>query len=390
MLFQFADRLNHFDTGIFSALNEKKEARLAQGRPVYNMSVGTPDFPPMPHIQAAIVEASKDPSKFVYALQDLPELLDAVVSYYQRRFGVTLSTEDITYVNGSQEGIGHIGLTLCNPGDVVLLPNPGYPVFASGALLADAQIYYYPLLEENRYLPDFNAIPEDIARRAKYMILSYPLNPVCVTAPAQVYLDWIRFCQKYNIIAIHDNAYADIQFDGRIGTSFLAFPGAKEVGVEFFSLSKSFNTTGARMSFCIGNPVIIKALKKLRSQYDFNMFLPIQYGALAALNGPTDEVKVQCTLYQARRDALCGGLRNIGWPVPDSEGTMFAWAPIPKGYLSSQAFTMALLEQTGILVTPGDAFGPLGEGYVRFALVMPPEKIARLIRLIEESDILHP
>lgn len=388
MNIETASRLTHFKTGIFAALDQKKEELLASGRKVYNLSVGTPDFPVAEHVQNALIDAARDPDKFHYTLRDIPELTAAVKDYYKRRFGVTVSEDEIVAMPGSQEGIAHIGMALCNPGDVVLLPNPGYPVFEVGAYLGGAELYFYNLKEENAFLPRFDEIPEEIARRAKYIMVSYPYNPVCAVAPPEFYDELIAFAQKYNIIVVHDNAYSDIIYDGVYGGSFLEHAHAKEIGVEAFSLSKSFNLTGARVSFFVGNKQIIDAIKLLRSQYDFGIFEPIQRAAIAALTGPLDGVKEQCRKYQARRDALCDGLRSIGWNVPDSKGTMFAWAHIPQGFSSSQEFCIELMEKTGVICTPGDAFGTQGEGYVRFALVLPVETIQELIKVIDQSGIL--
>ncbi len=381
-------RLAHFQTGIFAALNEKKEELLSGGRKVYNLSVGTPDFPVAEHVRQALITAAGDPEQYHYTLRDLPELTRAVQDYYRRRFHVKLEADEILAVPGSQEGIAHVGMALCNPGDVVLLPNPGYPVFEVGAYLGGAELYFYDLKEENAFLPRLGDIPEDIARRAKYMMVSYPYNPVCAIAPPSFYEELIAFAEKHNIIIVHDNAYSDIIYDGNYGGSFLEYAHAKEVGIEAFSLSKSFNLTGARISFLIGSREIIKPLKLLRSQYDFGMFAPIQKAAIAALTGPLEGVKTQCLAYQNRRDALCGGLRSIGWNVPDSQGTMFAWARIPDGFSSSGDFCMELMERTGVICTPGDAFGSLGQGYVRFALVLPVETIRELVAVIDQSGII--
>ena len=384
-----AEMLNHFETGIFAALDEKKEEMMKSGKKVYNLSVGTPDFKPQQHIVDALVEAAKDPSQYVYALRDLPELLEAVREYYLERFGVEVETDEITSIHGSQEGIGHIGMALTIPGDAAIIPNPGYPIFEAGAYLGGAELYFYPLKAENQYLPEFDKIPENVAHNAKFMILSYPYNPVCAVGTPQMYREAIAFAKKYNVIIIHDNAYSDIIYDGAEGGSFLSYEGAKEVGVECFSLSKSFNVTGCRISFVVGNKQVIDAIKLLRSQIDFGMFLPIQKAAIAALRGPRDAVKAQCAEYQKRRDALCGGFRKIGWDVPDSKGTMFAWAPIPPKFQTSEEFCMALMEQTGVICTPGHSFGSLGEGYVRFALVLPVEVIEELIEVVDKSGILR-
>jgi LL-diaminopimelate aminotransferase len=387
-IIETSDRLSHFQTGIFAALNEKKEELAKSGKKVYNLSVGTPDFPVAEHIKNALIEAAKNSDNFHYSLKDLPEMLEAVKNYYKKRFNVEVSVDEITSVNGSQEGIAHIGMALCNPGDVVLLPNPGYPVFEVGAYFGHATQYFYDLKEENDFLPDFSKIPEDIARKAKYIMVSYPYNPVCAIANDKFYDELIAFAKKYNIIVIHDNAYSDIIYDGVYGGSFLEHEGAKEVGVELFSLSKSFNLTGARVSFVVGNRKIVDALKLLRSQYDFGMFIPVQKAAIAALTGPLDFVHEQCIKYQERRDALCGGLRKIGWDIKDSQGTMFAWAKIPKGFNSSQEFCMELMDKTGVICTPGNSFGSMGEGYVRFALVLPVETINEMLVVIDNSRIL--
>lgn len=385
---KFADRLDLFQTGIFADLKDKQNELISKGGRVINVSVGTPDFEPFPHVKEAFIKAAETPGNFGYSLRDLPELTQAVVSYYKRRFGVEITEDMVTSVNGSQEGIGHIGMALCNPGDVVLCPNPGYPIFEAGSLLAGADIYYYSLLEVNGFLPDFDSIPVDIAKKAKYIIMSYPMNPVCVTAPPSVYDELIAFAKKYDIIVIHDNAYSDIIYDGEYGGSFLEHEGAADVGVEFFSLSKTFNLTGARISFCVGNKEIVNAFKLLRSQIDFGIFIPTQKAAIAALTGPLEPVKEQCMKYQERRDALCQGLRDIGWDVPDCKGTMFMWAPIPPKFKTSKEFCMALIEKTGIFVTPGTAFGSLGEGYVRFALTKTVDEFKEIIKIIDDSGVL--
>lgn len=389
MKFSKSKKLDYFDTGIFAALDEKKQRLISEGRKVYNLSIGTPDFKPFPHIIKALSEAAMNPSNYGYGLIDLPELLTAVSDYYKERYGVEgILPEEIVSVHGSQYGIGHLGIALCDPEDIVLLPNPGYPIFEAGSYLGSGKIHYYPLKEENAFLPVMEDIPEDILKKTKYMIVSYPLNPVGRCAPDSLYEKLIEYAKKYNFIIIHDNAYSDIIFDGRKGISFLSFPGAKEVGIEFLSLSKSYNLTGARISFAVGNKTVIDAIKFLKSQIDFGMFIPIQKAAAAALTGPRDEVLSQCKEYEKRRDALCGGLRKIGWNVPDSEGTMFVWAPLPPRFKSSFDFCDELMEKTGVIGTPGAAFGSLGEGYIRFALVKPVEELGEIVRVIDESGIL--
>ena len=384
----FSKRLEQFGDEVFAALNVKKVELEAQGRKIYNLSIGTPDFETAPHIKQALIDAAAEQDNWKYSLRDIPELLEAVCNYYENRFGVTITPDQVTSCNGSQEGIGHIGMTLCDEGDTVLLPDPCYPVFIAGSKMAGADIWYYPMSKEHNFLPCVAEIPEEVARKAKFMIVSLPANPLGSVGTPEVYREIVEFAKKYDILIIHDNAYSDIIFDGAEGGSFFNTPGAMDVGVECFSLSKSFNLTGARISFLVGRSDVVAAFRKLRSQIDFGMFLPIQYAAIAALTGPLDMVKEQNLKYQERRDALCGGLREIGWEVPDSHGSMFVWAPLPAGYNDSMEFCMDLVEQAGVLCTPGSSFGPLGEGYVRFALTLPPEKIKEAILAIKESRIL--
>ena len=388
MKLNVAQRMEEFQPGIFNVLDERRQQRLAQGLPVYNLSIGTPDFLPEPHVVQALAQAASEPANYRYSLTELPELVEAVQRWYLRRYGVELEPEELMSIYGSQEGLTHIGWALCDPGDVVLVPDPGYPIFEMGPALCGAEIVHYPLKEENGYLPDLDGMDPELADRAKMMVVSYPANPVCVTAPDEFYHKLIAFAKAHNIIILHDNAYSDIIFDGRVGKSFLAYEGAKEVGVEYNSLSKTYNLTGARISFVLGNRQIIQTFRRLRSQIDYGIFLPVQHAAIAALNGPQDSVARNRTEYQARRDALCGGLRSIGWNVPDSQGSMFVWAPLPKGYSNSVDFCFELLERSGLLCTPGSAFGPLGEGHVRFALVQPVPVMQEIVASVKKSGMI--
>lgn len=388
MDFRFSEKSNAIEGGIFNILNEKKKDLLNKGIKVFNFSIGTPDFQPAPHIMEAMQEACKNPQNYKYAIDDKPELLQAMISYYKNRFGVTLDENEIMTVYGSQEGMAHLGWALCDPGDIVLVPNPGYPIFSIGPMFCDARIVEYPIYPEDNYMLKFENIPEEIAKKAKLIVVSYPLNPVCAVADDAFYKELIAFAKKYNIIVLHDNAYADIVYGGRVGKSFLEYEGAKEVGVEFYSLSKTYNMTGMRISFTVGNAEIISQFKKVRSQIDYGIFPAIQLAAVAALTGPQDMVKEQCAEYERRNKALCGGLRSIGWNVPDSQGSMFVWAKIPDGFAGSEAFVLELMEKSGVIVVPGTAFGSLGEGYVRFALVYPVEVIKDAVKAIAESGII--
>lgn len=388
MKMEFSRRSQAIPEGIFSVLNKKKDELLKEGRTVYNFSVGTPDFRPPAHIMEAFIEAAKDPENYKYALSDRTELLEAMQGFYQRRFGVSLGTNQIMSLYGSQEGMAHIALALCDPGDVVLVPNPGYPVFGIGPELAGARSVTYPLYKENDFLPDFNDIPEETAEKAKFMIISCPANPVCSVAGDDFYEKAIAFAEKYQVILLHDNAYADLVYGGKTGKSFLSYPGAVETGIEFFSLSKSYNVTGMRISFALGNAEVIEAFRKVRSQIDYGTFLPVQYAAIAAVTGPQDSVKEQCKEYERRSRSLSRGLTEIGWEVPDCNGTMFVWAPIPKNYESSEKFAVDLAEKAGVIAVPGTSFGDLGEGYVRLALVYPVDVIREAVKAVAESGIL--
>ena len=388
MDFRFSEKSNSIEGGIFNILNEKKKDLLNKGIKVFNFSIGTPDFQPASHIMEAMQEACKNPQNYKYAIDDKPELLQAMISYYKNRFDVTLDENEIMTVYGSQEGMAHLGWALCDPGDTVLVPNPGYPIFSIGPMFCDARIVEYPIYPEDNYMLKFENIPEEIAKKAKLIVVSYPLNPVCAVADDAFYKELIAFAKKYNIIVLHDNAYADIVYGGRVGKSFLEYEGAKEVGVEFYSLSKTYNMTGMRISFTVGNAEIISQFKKVRSQIDYGIFPAIQLAAVAALTGPQDMVKEQCAEYERRNKALCGGLRSVGWNVPDSQGSMFVWAKIPEGYDSSEDFVLELMEKSGVIVVPGTAFGSLGEGYVRFALVYPVEVIKDAVKAIAESGII--
>lgn len=385
---QASQRLDRFGAEVFASLNNKLLALKAQGKTIYNMSVGTPDFKPYNHVVEALTQAAQDPEMWKYALRDLPELKQAVCDYYERRFGVSgITPSMVQSCNGTQEGVGHLGLALLDPGDTILVPDPCYPVFEAGAKIADAKLEYYPLIAEHNYLPYVAGIDPEVADRAKYMIVSLPANPVGSVGTPEIYEEIIAFAREHDLLIVHDNAYSDIVFDGEPGGSFLQYPGALEVGVEFFSLSKSFNVTGARIGFLVGREDVVSAFAKLRSQIDFGMFFPIQKAAIACLNGPRDEVEAQRLKYQERRDALCDGLEDLGWERPNAHGSMFVWAKLPGGRTDSMAFCEELMEKAGVVVTPGASFGPSGEGHVRMALVLPPDQIALAVEAIREAGL---
>lgn len=385
---QASQRLDRFGAEVFASLNNKLLALKAQGKTIYNMSVGTPTLsrtttwsrrsrrqPKIPRcgsMPCATCPNSSSPCAITTSV--------ALVSPALRRPWCSRAT-------GTQEGVGHLGLALLDPGDTILVPDPCYPVFEAGAKIADAKLEYYPLVAEHNYLPYVAGIDPEVADRAKYMIVSLPANPVGSVGTPEVYEEIIAFAREHDLLIVHDNAYSDIVFDGEPGGSFLQYPGALEVGVEFFSLSKSFNVTGARIGFLVGREDVVSAFAKLRGQIDFGMFFPIQKAAIACLNGPRDEVEAQRLKYQERRDALCDGLEGLGWERPNAHGSMFVWAKLPGGRTDSMAFCEELMEKAGVVVTPGASFGPSGEGHVRMALVLPPDQIALAVEGIHEAGL---
>ena len=376
------------ESNIFNQLDEKKRELAARGVDVINLSIGTPDFQPDAHVMQAVADAAMQPENYKYSMADTPALIGAVQNWYDRRYGVHLAPDQIQSVLGSQEGIAHIAFPFVGAGDLVLAPDPGYPIFSFGPMMTGAQIGLYPLYAEKGWILDFADIPDEVADRAKLMVVSYPNNPTTAVADYDFYVALVAFAKKHDLIILHDNAYSDLVMDGKKGISFLSVPGAMDVGIEFNSLSKTYNLTGMRVSFAVGNRDLMARFRAFRSQIDYGMFYPTQAGAVAALNGPQEIVERNRMGYQARRDALCGGLRRIGWDVPDCEGTMFVGAKIPERFTSSAECVLELMDKTGVICVPGLSFGPQGEGYVRFALVVPPERMEEAVRRIEASGIL--
>ena len=385
---KLANRMKSISPNILADLEDKKRERLLQNKPVYNLSAGTPDLPPDEHVMKALSEACLVPENYKYAITDLPELLDAAIGWYDRRFNVSLERDNITAVYGTQEGMAHICFPLCDPGDIVLVPDPGYPVFRFGPFMMGAEVVPIPLSASNGFLIDFEKIDSELAKKAKVMIVCYPNNPVTAYATDDFYLNLIAFAKKYDIFVIHDNAYGELMLDGKIGRSFLSFPGAMEVGMEFNSLSKSYNLPGMRISFAIGDKDVIKAFKSMRSQIDYAHFQAIQKAAIAVLNGPQDILERNRNEYKARRDALAEGLNKIGWEVPRNNGTMFVWYPIPKGYTDDFEFAMELIEKTGIICVPGQSFGEMGKGYIRIALVEPIPVLEEAVSALAASGMI--
>ena len=385
---KFANRMNQFGEGVFSRLAVMRKNRLAQGKEVYDLSIGAPNIPPTKRIMEVMAEAVMKPANYVYAINDTQQLLEAVAQWYKRRYDVELNPEtEICSLLGSQDGLSHIALSILDPGDVMLVPDPCYPIFADGPRIAGAELYYMPLQKENDYVIQLQDIPEEIARKAKFMLVSYPNNPTAAMAPESFYHEVVAFAKKYDIIVLHDNAYSELVFDGQSCGSFLSIPGAMEVGVEFNSLSKTYGLAGARIGFCVGNKEVVGMLKTLKSNMDYGMFLPIQAAAVEALTGNQVVVAETRAAYEHRRDVLCDGLIEAGWHMEKPAGTMFVWAPIPDSYQDSESFVADLLDKTGVLVTPGSAFGPSGEGYVRMALVQSEDTMKKIVEAVAVSGI---
>lgn len=385
---KFANRMNQFGEGVFSRLAVMRKNRLAQGKDVYDLSIGAPNIPPTKRIMEVMAEAVMKPANYVYAINDTQQLLEAVAQWYKIRYDVELNPEtEICSLLGSQDGLSHIALSILDPGDVMLVPDPCYPIFADGPRIAGAELYYMPLQKENDYVIQLQDIPEEIARKAKFMLVSYPNNPTAAMAPESFYHEVVAFAKKYDIIVLHDNAYSELVFDGQSCGSFLSIPGAMEVGVEFNSLSKTYGLAGARIGFCVGNKEVVGMLKTLKSNMDYGMFLPIQAAAVEALTGNQAVVAETRAAYEHRRDVLCDGLIEAGWHMEKPAGTMFVWAPIPDSYQDSESFVADLLDKTGVLVTPGSAFGPSGEGYVRMALVQSEDTMKKIVEAVAASGI---
>lgn len=386
---EFSNKYGNIKENILVELDTKSKDMISKGEEVINLSIGTPDIPPADFVMKAVSDAFKNPENFKYGITESKELLDAVCYWYKNRYSVSLEHKNIVAVNGSQEGIAHIAFPICNKGDIVLVPDPCYQIFAFGPTMADVELHYMPLLKENDYIIDLDAIPEDVAKRAKMMVVSYPNNPTTATAPREFYEKLVAFAKKYDIIVIHDNAYSELVYDDEPGLSFLEIEGAMDVGIEFNSLSKSYNLTGLRLSFAVGNEEILKRFRVFRSQIDYGMCMGVQIGAITALTGDQQYVADVREEYKKRRNTLVKGLNSIGWKVPETKSTMFAWLPIPPKYTSSLKFSLDLLEKAGVLVVPGASFGELGEGYVRAALVQNCSILERAIDKIKESGILE-
>lgn len=387
MYIKESQRSKNIQCNIFQELSMQKQQLIEGGKKVFDFSIGTPDFAPSKYIVDAFKSACDNPENFKYALHDLPELIDAVKYHYNKRFGVKLTDKQIISAQGSQDIISHIALSICDVDDVILVPDPGYPSFSTVTKLMGVNIYKYPLYEKDNFILNLKNIPDEVADKAKFIIICYPSNPTGSVPEDSFYDELILWAKNHDIIIIHDSAYIDITFFEKDRKSFLSYKGANEVGVELYSLSKTYNLTGARIAFMVGNEDIVQSFKKVKSQIDYGIFLPVQYAAIAALTCPQHDVYTQCAIYSERRCILCSELSKIGWYVPLSAGGIFVFAHIPKTFkMNSEQFAQKLMKQTGIIVVPGIAFGEMGEGYVRFSVVLDKNIIKQAISVLEHSE----
>ncbi|WJQ80662.1 aminotransferase class I/II-fold pyridoxal phosphate-dependent enzyme [Brevibacillus brevis] len=391
MMRQPSKRLNHLSADIFSEMDARKR-EVAKTRTVYDLSIGSPDQQPDEKLLQTLIHAIWQPNSFRYPLSEgTGAFREEVARWYQYRFGVELAPDgEVHSLMGSQDGLAHFALAWTDPGDIVLVPDPGYPIYEGSLHLAGAVPYRMPLRAENEFLPKLTDIPEEIAARATFMILNYPNNPVSAVATLAFFEEVVAFAKRFDIIVVHDLAYSEMVFDGYQAPSFLQVPGAKEVGIEFNSFSKSFNMAGCRIAYVVGNADIIKPLAIVKSNIDYGVFLPVQQMAIEALRKDRESggENTVAPVYQERRDVLLGALAKAGWSIPSPKATMFVWAAVPNGWRSRE-FAFALLEQAGVVVVPGSAFGEEGEGYVRIALVQPPEILLEAVAAIDQSGILR-
>ncbi|MFE8697860.1 LL-diaminopimelate aminotransferase [Cytobacillus sp. FJAT-53684] len=381
-----SNRIGQIPPYLFAEINKKKAELVKSGVDVIDLGIGDPDLPTPQHIVDKLVEEMQDSSNFKYpSFIGCAEFREAVADFYARQYQVNLDPEtEVLALIGSKEGIAHLIPTLIDPGDYVLIPDPSYPVYKMATLLANGQYYHMPLLKENNFEPDFSLIPDEIIEQAKLMFLNYPGNPTAATVDIEFFQNAISFARQRNIPIAHDSAYNMVTFGEYKAPSILEVEGAKEVAVEFGSLSKTYNMTGWRIGYVVGNKQIIKALSVLKSNMDTGQFTPIQKAAAFALNSDQSCVSNHNAIYEERLNVVLDGLKAIGIKVDRPKGSFFIWAPVPKGYTSAE-FVTNVLEQTGVILTPGSAFGPSGEGYFRLSLSVPNARLFEAINRIKQK-----
>ncbi len=376
-----ARRLDQIGAYLFADLDRKQAALEAKGVDVINLSVGDPDLPTPPHIIDALMEGATDPRSHRYPpYPGTPEFKAAVAGWYQKRFGVALDPEtEVLALIGSKEGLAHLPWAILNPGDVALIPDPGYPVYRTGTILAEGVPHPIPLTRERGFLPDLEAVPATVARNAELLFLNYPNNPTAAIAPDGFFAEAVAFARRWDLLLVHDNSYSEIAYDGYRPPSVLEVDGAKEVAVEFHSLSKTYCMTGWRIGFVVGNAGAVAALGKIKTNVDSGVFRAVQHAGVAALTGPQDIVRARLRIYQSRRDRVVRTLRSLGWDVPEVKATLYVWLPVPDGTASVQ-FVDTVLERTGIVLTPGVGYGRHGDGYVRISLTIGDDRLDEALR----------
>jgi len=385
---KIAQRIETIPPYLFAEIDKKKEEAIKRGVDIINLGIGDPDQPTPNNIIEKLRESVKDPKTHDYPpYAGTAEFRQAVTLWYKNRFGVDLDPEnEVMALIGSKEGIAHIFLAFIDPGDFSLIPDPGYPVYKTGTLFANGFPYIMPLLEENNFLPDLEEIDEDIAQKAKLMFINYPNNPTAAVANKDFFEKVVKFAKKYDILVCHDFAYSEMTFDDYKASSFLEVEGAKEVGIEFHSLSKIYNMTGWRLGFAVGNKEAISALSIIKTNVDSGVFKAIQEAGIEALTGPQDNIERMNKIYTGRRNVVINGLNKLGWNLKPTKATFYIWIPT-LNKMDSMEFSNLLLEKTGIIVTPGIGYGEYGEGYVRIALTVDEKRLEEAIDRIKKSGI---
>ena len=385
-----AKRIRGLPPYLFAEIDKKIAKAKAAGVDVISLGMGDPDRPTPHHIVESLKSAADDPKTHRYPVyQGTLAFRQAVANWYGKSRGVELDpVSEVVALIGSKEGLAHISQCYVDPGDYNLVPAPGYPVYGIGTTLAGGEVYPMPLLASNRFLPDLDAIPVDVANRAKLMFLNYPNNPTGAVAPREFFADVVAFAREYDIIVCHDAAYSEVAFDGYRPLTFLEIDGAKEVGIEFHSLSKTYNMTGWRLGWAAGHPQVIEALARIKSNIDSGVFTAVQHAGIAALEGPQDCVATMQRVYAERRDAVVEGLRELGWNIEKPQATIYVWVPVPQGYTATE-FASLVLEETGVVITPGVGYGEYGEGYCRISLCVEKERIMMALKRWKDAGIKY-
>jgi LL-diaminopimelate aminotransferase len=383
-----AQRLKALPPYLFAELDRMKQEQVKKGVDIISLGIGDPDLPTPPHIIQALAQAAVDPRNHQYpSYEGMLSFRKAAADWYRSRFGVRLDPEtEVLSLIGSKEGIGHLPLAFVNPGDTVLIPDPAYPVYQAGTTFAGGVSYPMPLTRARGFLPDLDAVPSDVLRGAKILWLNYPNNPTGAVAPREFLARSVEFARRHGLILAHDAPYSEVAYDGYRPESVLSIAGAKEVAVEFHSLSKTYNMTGWRVGFAVGSARILAGLGRVKTNLDSGVFQAIQYAGIAALTGPQQCVADNCRAYQERRDVLVTGLRELGFDVEPPKATFYLWVPVPRGF-TSQSFCVELLVKAGVVVTPGSGFGAAGEGYVRATLTVSLDRIREAVERIRKLGI---